>query len=94
MFISSDALIPENIDSVCFHMDTDHFTRTLSYSTLSNGKISSVKIHTTLENVNYLCDEGLKKGKRFTGALVGMYAVRDTKELTAFFHHEEYEDLI
>ena len=93
-FISSDALIPENIDSVCFNMDTDHFTRTLSYSTLSNGKISSVKIHTTLENVNYLCDEGLKKGKRFTGALVGMYAVRDTKELTAFFHHEEYEDLI
>ena len=28
----------------------------------------------TLENVYYLCDEGLKKGKRFTGAMVGMYA--------------------
>ena len=92
--VNSDVLIPENTDSVCFNMDTDHFTRTLSYSTLSNGKISSSKTHITLEDVNYLCDEGLKKGKRFTGALVGMYAVRDTKELTAFFHHEEYEDLI
>lgn len=28
----------------------------------------------TLDNVYYLCDEGLKKGKRFTGAMVGMYA--------------------
>ena len=28
----------------------------------------------TLENVYYLCDEGLKKGKRFTGAMHGMYA--------------------
>jgi xylan 1,4-beta-xylosidase len=27
----------------------------------------------TLDNVNYLCDEGIKKGKRFTGAMVGMY---------------------
>ena len=26
-----------------------------------------------LDNVYYLCDEGLKKGKRFTGAMVGMY---------------------
>lgn len=28
----------------------------------------------TLDNVCYLCDEGLKKGKRFTGAMTGMYA--------------------
>ena len=28
----------------------------------------------TLDNVYYLCDEGLNKGKRFTGAMVGMYA--------------------
>ncbi len=27
-----------------------------------------------LENVYYLCDEGLRKGKRFTGAMVGMFA--------------------
>jgi xylan 1,4-beta-xylosidase len=29
---------------------------------------------TALNNVYYLCDEGLKKGKRFTGAMIGMYA--------------------
>ena len=27
-----------------------------------------------LDNVYYLCDEGLRKGKRFTGAMIGMYA--------------------
>ena len=27
-----------------------------------------------LEHVYYLCDEGIKMGKRFTGAMVGMYA--------------------
>lgn len=27
-----------------------------------------------LDNVYYLCDEGLQKGKRFTGAMVGMFA--------------------
>lgn len=29
----------------------------------------------TLENVYYLCDEGYHKGKRFTGAMAGIYAV-------------------
>jgi xylan 1,4-beta-xylosidase len=90
----SDAAIPEDTEAIRFDMDTDYFTRVLSYSTLSSGKTSPAKIHVTLENVNYLCDEGLKKGKRFTGALVGMYAVRLAEELTAFFHHEKYEDLI
>ncbi|MCR5594432.1 MAG: family 43 glycosylhydrolase [Lachnospiraceae bacterium] len=28
----------------------------------------------TLENVYYLCDEGLSRGKRFTGAMIGVYA--------------------
>ncbi len=92
--LKSDAALPENIESICFNMDTDYFTRKLSYSTLSNGSESPLKSHIILENVNYLCDEGLKKGKRFTGALVGMYAIRNTNELTALFHHEEYEDLI
>lgn len=36
-----------------------------------------------LENVFYLCDEGLKKGKRFTGAMVGVYG--DRKEGKAFY---------
>ena len=28
----------------------------------------------TLPNVYYLCDEGIKRGKRFTGAMLGVYA--------------------
>lgn len=31
----------------------------------------------TLENVTYLSDEGVKLGKRFTGAMVGVYALGD-----------------
>lgn len=34
----------------------------------------------TLERVTYLCDEGLKKGKRFTGAMVGVYAYTGEEE--------------
>ena len=28
----------------------------------------------TLSNVYYLCDEGIRRGKRFTGAMIGVYA--------------------
>jgi len=31
--------------------------------------------HITLENVTYLSDEGVRLGKRFTGAMVGVYAL-------------------
>ena len=43
------------------HIDT--------FNEIRNNLYSSV-----LDNVYYLCDEGIKKGKRFTGAMVGMYA--------------------
>ncbi|WP_242839071.1 hypothetical protein [Butyrivibrio sp. MC2021] len=39
-----------------------------------------------LDNVYYLCDEGLKKGKRFTGAMMGMYAYSGEGDLTAVFY--------
>ncbi|MCR5216447.1 MAG: family 43 glycosylhydrolase [Lachnospiraceae bacterium] len=42
-----------------------------------------------LENVYYLCDEGIKMGKRFTGAMVGLYAHR----MIAHFHGWNYEGL-
>lgn len=44
----------------------------------------------TLSNVYYLCDEGIRMGKRFTGALVGMYAYSKEKPLTAHFYNFEY----
>ena len=33
-----------------------------------------IKTIISLDNVYYLCDEGIRKGKRFTGAMIGMYA--------------------
>lgn len=41
----------------------------------------------TLDVVDYLCDEGLKLGKRFTGAMIGIYAIdyEGTNNKTAFF---------
>ncbi len=46
----------------------------------------------TLDNVYYLCDEGLRKGKRFTGAMTGVYAYSGpSSPLTAsvsYFHYQ------
>lgn len=41
-----------------------------------------------LENVTYLSDEGVRIGKRFTGAMVGVYALGDT----AVFEGLRYEE--
>lgn len=48
-----------------------------------------------LTHVNYLCDEGLSKGKRFTGAMVGLYAVsgKGGGQLTAGFGRFAVSDL-
>lgn len=51
-------------------VETAYLRRTFSYS---YDGINYIKL-ITLDNVYYLCDEGLNKGKRFTGAMVGMYA--------------------
>ena len=51
-------------------MDTHYLKRDFSYSIEENCYTPVC----SLEHVYYLCDEGLKKGKRFTGAMHGMYA--------------------
>ena len=38
-----------------------------------------------LKNVYYLCDEGLKRGKRFTGAMLGVFAYAGLQDFTADF---------
>lgn len=44
-----------------------------------------------LDNVYYLCDEGIKKGKRFTGAMVGVYAYSgQNKQFTPSFDYFDY----
>ncbi len=44
----------------------------------------------TLDNVYYLCDEGLKKGKRFTGAMHGMYAYTREAEKPVYAKFTDY----
>ena len=46
----------------------------------------------TLGNVYYLCDEGFDRGKRFTGAMLGIYAY-DTDEGSSTEHYREFERL-
>ncbi len=46
-----------------------------------------------LEDVYYLCDEGVSMGKRFTGAMLGMYAYAGGKKLEAEFKDFIYEAL-
>lgn len=45
----------------------------------------------TLENVTYLADEGVSIGKRFTGAMTGVYAVKTTASFTDLAYQEEDE---
>ncbi len=46
----------------------------------------------TLENVYYLCSEGIKKGKRFTGAMVGLYVYAGDQECHGVFRYFEYRE--
>lgn len=43
-----------------------------------------------LSNVYYLCDEGLKRGKRFTGAMLGVFAYAGGQDFTADFSDFSY----
>ncbi|WP_022763733.1 family 43 glycosylhydrolase [Butyrivibrio sp. XPD2006] len=84
--LSKDALAGDT-GSIKLYMDTDGLKRRLSYN-INEG--DSRLEHTTLENVFYLCDEGLSRGKRFTGALVGMYVYEGDNELTVTFSNDRY----
>ncbi|MCR5157343.1 MAG: family 43 glycosylhydrolase [Butyrivibrio sp.] len=62
------------------------------------GKEDAISVNSeneflTLDNVYYLCDEGLSKGKRFTGALVGMYAFAgEDSDFAAVFMDDIYTE--
>ena len=97
----------EPVDSLAkvirFFMNTDYLKRTLSYEVIAADSQSSINLNeeavesvvfATLSNVYYLCDEGYNKGKRFTGALVGMYAYGGEKApLTVRFSNCNYIDI-
>jgi xylan 1,4-beta-xylosidase len=76
-------------DKVALYLkiNTQYLKRTFSFS--MDGK--AYEQICELDNVYYLCDEGVKKGKRFTGAMVGMYAHSGEEgSLKAYFDYFKY----
>jgi len=76
--------------AITFMVKTRGLSRSFYYSLNGVDFIELVK----LDNVYYLCDEGLKKGKRFTGAMIGMYAFAGecNDNLSVTFCDFEYEN--
>jgi xylan 1,4-beta-xylosidase len=90
------ALLP-NIKMIRLTMKTDHLDRRFYYSLLAENAKVKVKdtedavLMADLPNVYYLCDEGYDKGKRFTGALLGMFAFAgEEKDLCTTFYDSSY----
>ncbi|MBQ7775395.1 MAG: family 43 glycosylhydrolase [Lachnospiraceae bacterium] len=76
-------------DMLHLEMNTDYLTRRFS-ATIGEGLEEILLDEYLLKNVNYLCDEGLKMGKRFTGAMVGVYADAGEEELEVSFTDFKY----
>ncbi|WP_022768752.1 family 43 glycosylhydrolase [Butyrivibrio sp. NC2007] len=77
-------------ESIRLYMDTDHLRRELSYCLNEEG---DRRHFATLDNVFYLCDEGLDRGKRFTGAMVGMYAFSGANEMIVSFRDDMFKEM-
>ncbi len=81
---------------ICLSVSTKYLQREFYYGTYDKGEKENaarlpVKKLGSLTNVYYLCDEGIKKGKRFTGAMIGVYAYSGEKTpFTAAFDYFDY----
>lgn len=82
-----DEPVPDGVTRIKLIMDTSYLTRRLLYRYMTEDAEDTE--FAILDNVYYLCDEGLKKGKRFTGAMAGMYAFAGEKDLSAVFFVRE-----
>lgn len=74
-------------DEISLRVDTDYLVRRFSFRIGEQETMAA-----ELKNVYYLCDEGIRMGKRFTGAMVGMYAYAGEKTLYAKFDEFRYEE--
>ena len=61
----------EMVETIAFRMETRELERSFFYRMNEDEEWQLVY---TLPEVTYLCDEGIRMGKRFTGAMVGVYA--------------------
>ncbi len=72
-----------------FAVETDYLERTFFYRLFEKEEQADV-----LDNVYYLCDEGIKMGKRFTGAMTGMFAYAGEEPFFAKFREFLYQPLL
>ncbi len=80
----------ENVDKIELKMDVCGFIRKFYYKIGDQWKLFGV-----LDQVTYLCSEGIQKGKRFTGATLGMYGVGGEHEpLFVSFERFKYSGLL
>jgi len=81
--------LDDSIKDIKLIMTTKGLSRQLSYS-FNNEDVLKL---TCLDNVYYLCDEGIKRGKRFTGATVGMAVYSGKDELSVEFNDFKYRSV-
>ena len=74
-------------DEFYFCVETEYLKRSFSAGKTAGKK----KLVTSVPNVYYLCDEGISMGKRFTGAMLGMYAYAGETPLFVRFMDFSYE---
>lgn len=72
---------------IALQIDTEYLKRSFSFG----FEDTSTQTLGTLDNVYYLCDEGIRKGKRFTGAMIGVYAYAGKTSGTVKFRDFEYK---
>ncbi len=77
------------IRQIVLGVETRYLQRTFYYRA-ADGKRKNLE---ELPDVYYLCDEGIKMGKRFTGAMVGMYGYAGKEELFIKFNAFRYQEL-
>lgn len=84
---AAEAVIAEDFEKICFRVETDGLCRRFLYEVVRTCESENGMFKTLceLDNVYYLSDEGIAMGKRFTGALYGLYAYRAEGELYAGF---------
>lgn len=78
--------LPCEPPTVEFTVKTRGLERTF-YAGVNGGEPEEIA---ALKNVYYLCDEGLKRGKRFTGAMLGVFAYAGLQDFTADFSEFTY----
>ncbi len=72
---------------ISLSISTDYLKRSFAFRFKDTDAWESLG---TLENVYYLCDEGIKKGKRFTGAMIGVYAYAGNETCKVSFKDFSY----